>query len=98
MNWSPAAWNDVSVVALVILMAAVIGFALVRGWLVLGPHHREVVSAKDKTIDNADRRSERDQDTIAVQAKTILEKNATEQASAYLLQAIREIADGREST
>lgn len=95
MNWSPEVWNDIGVVAILILIAASHALALVRGWIVLGPHHREVISAKNKTIENADARSAKDQETIAVQAQTIAKTDATDQANAHLLSAIREMAERR---
>lgn len=95
MNWSPAAWSDVGVVSIVVLTAAVLLFGLMRGWIVPGTHHKEMLAEKDAQLARADSRSLEDAKAIATLSQAIVEKNAVEQASAHLLQSIREsVKDG----
>lgn len=70
--------------------------ALIRGWIILGPHHREVLAAKDDDINELRRREAVKDDTIAIQAKTISENNTNNQVIDHVLNAIREaVENGR---
>lgn len=96
MTWSPAAWNDVSVVGLLTLIVAAHAFALLRGWMVPGPHHREVMEAKDDALADAQARAIREEEINAKLTTALADKNAAEQANAHLLQAIRDAIGARE--
>lgn len=88
---TPSAWEGVSTVTVVILVALFLGLSFARGWLVLGPAHRELLRVKDEVI--ADVRGTRDQDTaiIKTQADTIYEQRVSGDVSAHLLQALRNV-------
>lgn len=83
-NWSPAAWDDFTTVGLLIFIVAFFTVALLRGWLVIGRYHNEVVA-----------RSEKDAEAIRILSEAITEKNATDNATTKILAALREtIATG----
>ncbi|MCV7255364.1 hypothetical protein H7J86_24680 [Mycobacterium hackensackense] len=78
-------------------MALLLLWSLQRGWIVLGIHHREVVggrdreiAARDKTIDALTSRGEKLDETIAIQARTISDKNAVEDVATRLLTVLHE--------
>ena len=91
--FTPSVWEGISSVTVVILVALFLGLALIRGWLVLGPAHRELLRVKDEVI--ADSRGARleDQQIIKTQADTIYEQRVSGDVSAHLLQALRSIQD-----
>lgn len=53
-NWSPEAWNNIGVVALVVLMGAGFYVSLIREWLVPGHYYRRVESRADKDAEAID--------------------------------------------
>jgi hypothetical protein len=93
MGWSPADWGDFSTGGVVVFIFCGLMLSLQRGWVVLGTHHREVMSGKDDALKKAYERSVKDAETIDRLTTHITEKTAVEQASAHLLQAMREIAE-----
>ena len=101
---SPSTWEGIGVVSTVLIVAASLAWAVTRGWLILGVHHREVVAAKDQTIADKDvtiaalRDSAHGKDqTIATQAATISEFNVGSQLQAHMLESIRALAAERAS-
>lgn len=90
---SPETWNGIGVVTLLILVVAYHAIAYIRGWLVPGRHHREVVSALELRLEKADERDAANGETIRIQAQTISEKNAVELTTAHLLESVRELAE-----
>lgn len=83
-------------VSIVIMIAIFTAISLIRGWIILGPHHREVLAAKDDDINESRRREAVKDDTIAIQAKTISENNTNNQVIDHVLNAIREaVENGR---
>ncbi|MEW5810244.1 MAG: hypothetical protein AB1925_12400 [Actinomycetota bacterium] len=90
---TPEAWNGVGVVTVLILVVAYHAVAYIRGWLVPGRHHREIVIALEARIAKADERDTANGETIRIQAQTIAEKNAVELTAAHLLESVRELAE-----
>lgn len=74
----------------VIVLFLLLAVSLIRGWIVFGPAHREIVKAKDETI--ADLRGGRaeDKSVMATLAATNAELAVTGELSAHVVQAIRE--------
>lgn len=93
---NPSTWEGVSagVIALVLAIAGIV--AISRGWIVPGAAHREIVALKDATIA---RDAERESEHLSImrkQAETIAEQKALSRTSEHLLEAVRDIARGRE--
>ena len=78
-NWSPAVWDDFTTVGLLCFVVAFFIVALIKGWLVIGRYHNEVVA-----------RSEKDAEAIRILSEAITEKTATENATTKILTALRE--------
>lgn len=94
--FNPDTWSDISVVGIIVMIALGTAFSLIRGWIILGPHHREVLAAKDDDLNESRRREAVKDDTIAIQARTISENNTNNQIMDHVLKAIREaIETGR---
>ena len=89
--WSPALWDDFSIVGLLIAALVFHFMAYMRGWLVPGKHHREIIDARDRELEQANARSKEDAETIRIQAATIAEKNSSEDATARILASLREV-------
>jgi len=53
-NWSPEAWNNIGVVALVVLMGAGFYVSIIREWLVPGHYYRRVEARADKDAEAID--------------------------------------------
>jgi hypothetical protein len=88
--WNPQFWNGIGVVGLVVAMSFMLLVALLRGWIILGPHHRELIAAKDSTIAELNARGVKDADSINTFSRAFTEKNATDDATARILTAFRE--------
>lgn len=96
-GWSPDAWNGIGVVGIVCLVGVGFWLALMRGWLVLGMHHREVVDQLRLALDtNTAARSE-DQRAIAAFAEAAMKQNVTGEVNAHLMEAVRQLAEGGKS-
>lgn len=91
---SPAAWQDVGTVAVVLAFAAALLLSLVRGWVVFGPAHRELLRVKDEALGDVRGREAELQRIIATQAETIRAQTVSGEVSAHLLQALREVGGG----
>lgn len=92
--WNPALWDDFGTVGIAVFVCSGIVVAVVRGWLVPRSLHREIVDGKDSTITDLRARAIEDAATIKLQAQTISEKDAVEDAVTRLLQATRTAAEG----
>ncbi|ASN72801.1 hypothetical protein LRM64_17515 [Prescottella equi] len=88
---APSAWEGASVVTVVIVLALLHGLALVRGWIVWGPAHREIMRLKDDAINHSQGREQADQDTIRTLADTIAEQKVASQLAAHASQSIHEV-------
>ena len=89
--WAPERWDDFSIIGLLIFGAMFHFTAYMRGWLVPGKHHREIIDARDRELEQANARSKEDAETIRIQAATIAEKNSSEDATARILASLREV-------
>ena len=94
-TWSPAAWNDFGVVGLLTVVCFLLCMGLVRGWVVLGFYYRETIAGKDRALAELRERAAIDAETIKLQAKTISERDAVEDAATRLLKAFRDAAGGQ---
>jgi hypothetical protein len=83
MFWSPESWNSFSVVGIVVAIAALFFWALVREWIVIGRYHRDVVGRLDA-------RAVKDAEAITTLSGAITEKNANDDATTRILAALRE--------
>lgn len=92
--WSPAVWDDFSTVGLALFIVALLIVSLIRGWIVLGRYHREIVDSKDRENAALNARSAKDAESIATLSQAITAKNATEDATTRILSAIRETVSG----
>lgn len=88
--WAPENWDDFSVIGLIVALTVFHFWAYMTGRLVPGRHHREIVEARDRELEQASARAAQDAETIRIQAATIAEKNATEDATTRILAALRE--------
>lgn len=95
-TWSPEAWNSLGVVGLVLIVGFGMFLSLIRGWVVLGIYHREIVAGKDAVISDQRERSKIDAETMRSQAAVIAERPATEDVNIKLLQAFRKVASGEQ--
>lgn len=92
MNWSPEAYNSVGVVGIAVFMSILLFVSLIRGWIVIGKYHREIVEGKDTALKEYRERAAIDAQTMQDQARVIAGKNGVEDINIKLLQAIREVA------
>lgn len=92
-NWSPEAWNSLGVVGLVVIMGGLLFMSLIRGWVVLGTYHREIVEGKDAALAEHRERAAVDAETMRDQARVIAGKTGIEDINIKLLQALREVAE-----
>jgi hypothetical protein len=83
--WSPAAWGEFTPSGIVLFMVVFFIVALLRGWLVIGRYHNEVVARSDK-----------DQATIRILSEAVTERTAEDNATTKILAAFREAASGGE--
>lgn len=81
--WSPQAWDSLGAGGLMVFMGTLFIVSLLRGWLVLGKTHREIV-------DRLDGRAETDAETIEKLSTAVTEKNATAEATCVILSSLRE--------
>lgn len=94
MNWAnPALWDNVGAVGLAIGGSALFMTSLVRGWLVPGRYHREVVADRDAEIAELRKALAKTTDSNNVLTRTVLEKNATDDTTTKLLVAFREAVE-----
>lgn len=94
---SPAAWNGVGIVTFLIVAVTALVIALVRGWIVFGIHHREIVSAKDRELSALQERLDRDGESIAKFADAAARSTVAAEVQQAMVTAIRKIAEERAS-
>ncbi|MHA4848571.1 hypothetical protein L1080_003370 [Rhodococcus sp. MSC1_016] len=92
---SPSAWEGVSTVSVLIVLALFHGVALVKGWIIYGPAHREIVKAKDDALEDLRGGRAEDKSVMATLAATNAELAVTGELSAHVVQAIREATGQR---
>lgn len=86
--------NDIGVVGLVVLMSGAFVVSLVRGWLVPGRYHREVIADRDAEIVSLRGALEKAANSNNILTRTLLEKNSTDDTTARLLVAFRAAVEG----
>jgi hypothetical protein len=94
---NPTAWNGIGIVSFLIVSAAFTAVALLRGWLVLGFNHREIVAEKDRRIEAIEKRSVLDGESIAKFADAAARSTAAAEVQQVVVDAIRKIAQERTS-
>lgn len=87
--WSPAAWGDFSVVALAVFVMVMMYVGQTRGWIVFGPAHRDIIAAKDKTIEQLNTRSDRLEDSNAKLSDALARRTGADELAARLLAETR---------
>lgn len=90
-TWSPDQWNDFGLVGFALFIMAFLALALMRGWIVLGPYHREIVTIKDDEIKQLRVRGVHDATAIDTLSKSMVDKNAAEDATTKILAALRDV-------
>ncbi|GAC70714.1 hypothetical protein [Gordonia soli] len=90
---SPAAWNGVGVVSIILVVATATAIALVKGWIVLGVTHRELISIRDRELEAAERRDVENQKSIAKFADAAAVSTATAEVQQAMVTAMRQIAE-----
>lgn len=94
-GWSPEAWGDFSVVGIVVAAGTAHMIAYIRGWLIPGRHHKEIVDSKDATISRLEEGRVKDAETIQIQAATISQRDNVEQTVTKMLKSFRESVSGQ---
>lgn len=89
--------NDIGVVGIVVLMSGAFVVSLVRGWLVPGRYHREVVADRDAEIVSLRSALEKSSSSNNILTRTLLEKNSNDDTTARLLVAFRAAVEGASS-
>ncbi len=92
---NPAAWNGISIVSLIIVLAAGFVMALFRGWIILGIHHRELMLQNARELAAMEKRSTDDQESIAKFADAAARSTAAAEVQQSIVRAIRQIAEER---
>lgn len=90
--WNPALWDKLGVVALLGIMVVAHAWAYLRGWIIPGRHHKEILDGKNAAIQDLRDRAAIDAETIKVQVQTISRRDAVEDTTTRLLQIIRDEA------
>lgn len=94
MNWAdPAVLDKLGVVSLAVVASGSFIVALVRGWIVPGKYHREVVADRDAEITALRSALVTSTDSNNVLTRTLLEKNATDDTTNKLLVAFRQAVE-----
>jgi hypothetical protein len=91
---TPDVLNNIGVITLLFIGAV----AVARDWIVPGARHRETIAAKNETIAHLEKRSLADQEVMRLQAQTVSNFEVAGQLQAHVLQAIRDVAEGRAPT
>lgn len=94
MPFTPDQLNDFGVVGFALFVMGFLTVALMRGWLVLGPYHREIVNIKNDEISQLRTRGIHDATAIDTLSKSMVDKNAAEDATTKILSAFREAVAG----
>lgn len=98
MNWlNPEFVNSLSVGAVLFLGVVGFVFALFRGWIVLGLHHRELMAQNAREIAAKDARSMEDSKSIAKFAEAARVTTVAAEVQQAMVTALREVAQERAS-
>lgn len=79
-------WNADEIGAVSLAVFICLGFvaALIRGWVVLGKHHREIITRLDA-------RAQKDAETIALLSQAVTERQSEDQATTRILSTLRDL-------
>jgi len=95
--FSPSTWNDVGVVAIIIITMATLALAVKQGWIVTGftyrasaEAHKEITRIWELSNAQLRARSDQDQVTIQIQANTIAEQKVMAELTEHVARAVRE--------
>lgn len=89
---NPSQWEGVGVGTVVLIFGLLAGWAIVRGWIVPGPAHREILAGRDASIKALEAREHSHLEIIDTLTKTVAEQSVGTAVSEHLLASIREIA------
>lgn len=92
---SPAAWNGVGITSFLIIACTAFVIALVRGWVVPGFVHRELLSQRDRELTAAQERSVKDGEAIAKFADAAARSTVAAEVQQAMVTAMRQIAEER---
>lgn len=94
MNWaSPEVLDKLGAAGIAVFVCGLFIVAMVRGWIVPGRYHREVVADRDKEIAALRSALTTATDSNNVLTRTLLEKNATDDTTNRLLVAFRQAVE-----
>ena len=93
-GWSPETWGDFSLVGFAVFVTILLFVAQVRGWIVMGAQHREIVAAKDQTINQVTIRADKAEDSNAQLSNELAKKNGIEDLAAIILAETRKAVGG----
>ena len=88
--WSPDTWDNISTVGLAVMVCAFLTVSYIRGWLIPGKHHREIVDSRDAEIGNLKEKATEDAATIRILSTALGEKVSAEEITAKILSGIKE--------
>lgn len=98
--FSPQTWNDVGIVAFLIIVAATLALSFKQGWLVSGftyqaaeKSHQEIQRIWSMANEQLRERSEQDQSTIQLQASTIAEQKVMAELTEHIARSVREATE-----
>lgn len=87
--WSPETWGDFSVVGFAVFVTILLFVSQVRGWIVMGRNHREVVELKDQTISQQTIRADKAEDSNAKLAEALSKQTALSELATTLIAETR---------
>ncbi len=87
---SPAAWEGVSTVTVIVIFFIAGVIAVIKGWIVFGPAHKEITRALSAAAEHSNDRERTDAETIAKLTNVIVEQRVAGEMSSHMMQAIRE--------
>ncbi|UCZ88687.1 hypothetical protein [Gordonia sp. WA4-43] len=91
---TPSAISDVSVVGLFGIVVVLFMWALLTERIVLGVTHKERLGDLRDRLNKADARAVEDAKAIGTLTTALTEKNASDQANAHFMQAVRDVIQG----
>lgn len=94
-TWSPELWGEFTGPGVAIFMCAMLIASLLRGWVVLGKFHKEMIAVKDDEIAELRKRAMHDATAIDTLSRSMVEKNAAEDATTKILAAFRAAVAGQ---
>lgn len=90
MPWSPAELAGLDRVGFMLFILGFHAVAYLRGWLIPGRHHRELLDMRNEELQAAKLIVQKQAETIGIQAQTIAEKNASEAAAEAMIKSFRD--------